>query len=182
MPRGRKTKMTFAYLAVCPLPRACTTDGLNIVGFPAALKVESVSATHGNLSAKLSAKNQPQQGIAKTCKWRALFGFYTTRNAFRQQVRPVWNRSLKHGWHEALREGVKLGVKHSQGAVYVSENATSEPPCPILQGMQRFTTHTASEATDDNTRCVFWQMAVSKIPLSEVQTLFDGLCKTDVIL
>lgn len=179
MARRRKKNLIFAYLAVCPLPRGETVDGLE-VGFPAALRVESVSACNGNLSAKLSAKNQPSTGVvAKTCKWRALFGFYTTRNAFRQQVRPAWNRSLKNGWQEALREGVKLGAKHSQGTVYVSENAMSDPPCPILEGMQHFTDPDAG--IPDETLRAFWQMAASKIPLCEVKTLFDDLLN-DVIL
>ena len=180
MSRRRKKNLIFAYLAVCPLPRGKTVDGLE-VGFPAALRVESVSATHGNLSAKLSSKNKPHRGVAKTCKWRALFGFYTTRNAFKQQVRPAWNRSLKNGWQEALREGMKLGVKHSQGTVYVSENARSEPPCPILEGMQRFTDPDAG-MTDDKLR-TFWQMAVSQIPLCEVKSLCNSLfIENDVIL
>ena len=178
MARRRGKKLIFAYLAVCPLPRGKTVDGLE-VGFPAALRVESVSATHGNLTAKLSAKNQPSTGIAKTSRWRALFGFYTTRNAFKQQVRPAWNRSLKNGWQEALREGIKLGAKHSQGTVYVSENARSEPPCPILQGMQRFTDPDAG--IPDETLRAFWHMAVSKIPLGEVKIMFNGILN-DVIL
>ena len=194
---------------MCPLPKQTTADGLE-VGFPAALSIEAVSAARGSLAAKLSAKNQPQQdGVVRVCRWRALYGFYTTRNAFRQQVRPVWNRTLKHGWQEALREGMKLGTKYSQGVVYVSKNAISTPPCPILQGMQQFrakepvynyfergarpaknttkpreteeageATRTAEQRREEERKemlHLFWDAAVSRIPLSEVGQLYNSL-------
>ena len=168
----RKKNLIFAYLAVCPLPRGTTADGLE-VGFPTALRVESISVACGSLSAKLSAKNSMQQcGRANANRWRALFGFHTSQNAYKQFVRPSWNKALKHGWQEALREGMKLGWKYSEGIVYVSSKATSNPPCPLLTSMQYF----CKEHRDHNNctveeQSVFWKAAVSKVSLAEIQCL-----------
>lgn len=168
---SRRRHLIFAYLAVCPSAQPTTTaDGKN-VDLAVSMRVESVGASTGNLVAKLGARNKPENGAPTASKWRALFGFHTPLRTYKQHVRPIWNRSLKNGWQEALREGLRLGAKYSEGFVYVSENAVSNPPCPILQCVQRMAMQSGDEAHKGiaGAANVFWETTMSKDPLKGVK-------------
>lgn len=128
-------KSFFVYLLVRPFCDDATCD----------MCVDTVLGGVG-LSAKIRAKNESLRqsprlmlcgdGAPLERPWRLLVGFYAHKSTWLRRIKNHW-RLKNSTWEEALLQGVKFAFQFSVNKVlYVSAEARSEPPSPLLSELQ----------------------------------------------
>ena len=95
------------------------------------------------LSAKIKAKNESLRKSSRVLpcsapaikRWRILLGFYAHKSTWMRKIKNQWTKGCH--WEEALLQGVKFAVHFSVNHVlYISSEARSKPPSPLLCGLQ----------------------------------------------
>lgn len=127
-------KSFFVYLLVRPFCENASCD----------MCVDTVLGGVG-LSAKIRAKNDSlrQSSRLLLCgsaplerPWRLLVGFYAHKSTWLRRIKNHW-RVKNSTWEEALLQGVKFAFQFSVNKVlYVSAEARSDPPSPLLSQLQ----------------------------------------------
>lgn len=97
------------------------------------------------LAAKIRAKNESlrQSSRLLLCmsapekrSWRLLVGFYAHKSTWLRKIKNQW-KLANNTWEEALLQGVKFAYQFSVNKVlYVSGEARSDPPSPLLFSLQ----------------------------------------------
>jgi len=138
-------KSFFVYLLVRPFCEDASCD----------MCIDTVLGGVG-LSAKIRAKNESlrQSSRLLLCgsapeerPWRLLVGFYAHKSTWLRRIKNHWG--LKNStWEEALLQGVKFAFQFSVNKVlYVSGEARSDPPSPLLLSLQRMYTYQQQQQT-----------------------------------
>ena len=132
----RLQKSFFVFLLVRP---RCGSNACDVC-------VDTVLGGKG-LSAKIKAKNESLHMLSRELprssqpvkRWKVLLGFYTHKSTWMRKIKPQWPDQRL--WEEALLQGVKFAVKFSINKIlYISSEARSNPPSPLLYGLQNLCT------------------------------------------
>lgn len=122
-----------------------------------------------SLSAKIEAKNESLRKSSRVLlssappvkRWRVLLGFYAHKSTWARKIKNQWSKDCH--WEEALLQGVKLAVQFSvNNVLYVSSEARSKPPSPLLCGLQRL-----SRKEDSSEMCRMMSVIMSNKTTSE---------------
>lgn len=131
------------------------------------LTIDAVSG-RVDLSAKIMAKNESVKKAypSRVCfagkgsavpvaKWRLLMGFYANKNTWFKKIKPNWSvLPVLQTWETAMLRGLQFAKMHCVGKkLYVSAEARSSTPSPLLETLQRL-----CGAKDKSTAAPFWQI------------------------
>jgi len=151
-------KSFFVFLLVRPY---CSSNACDVC-------VDTVLGGKG-LSAKIEAKNESLRKSSRILlhsapqikRWRVLLGFYVHKSTWTRKIKTQWRKDCR--WEKALLQGVKFALQFSvNGVLYISSEARSEPPSPLLCGLQKL-----SQNKDPSERCRMMSVIMSDKTMSE---------------